>query len=271
MFLVTHVFLEQPWVGEAPAAAAAGVRPLPGVDLHVELDVRELAETGPADPALVGFVSGVDQQVLGVVGPHPEGLPAVAAGVRLLPGVLQLVQLQRLLHDEAFPARAAAEGPLAGVHAPVVVQGGLVVEGLPAPVAAEALGAAVAELVPAQGAGAGEALAAGLAAERRQVHGGAVPPVDHPAGRGLRWSLAPVAGRVSGTPVAVVRLLVLLQVAVVQEGFPAQVTHEGLGGPVDQHVDFEFVLNEALSAHLANERPLTCQTHGAWSKCTANA
>lgn len=237
------------------------------MNLHVELDVRELSEADAADLALVWLLPGVDQQVFTVVGADPEGLPTMLAGVRFLSRVLQFVELQRLVDDEAFPADVAAEGPLSGVDPLVVVEGGFVVEGLPALVAVELFEATVAELVLAQGAGAGEAFVAGFTAERRQIHGGVVPSVDHPAVQGLRSRLAFFARWVVPPhvkPLAVVGLLVFLQVTVVQEGFPAQVAHEGLGGAVNQHVDFEFVLNEALSTDLTNERPLTCrETHSA--------
>lgn len=47
--------------------------------------------------------------------------------------------------------------------------------------------------------------------------------------------------------------------AVVEKGFPTEVTHEGFGGAVTQHVSFQLVvLNEALAADLTGERFFTC-------------
>lgn len=107
------------------------------------------------------------------------------------------------------------------------------------------------ELVSLQGARAVEALVAGFTAEGRHVHRGPVQPVDDPAVPPLSSPPLPDAP----VPFSVTRSLVLLQVAVVEKCFPTQVTHERLGGPVEEHVRLQLVvLDEALATNLTGVR-----------------
>lgn len=221
--------LQQPGVGEAPPAAAAGMRPLPRVDLHVRLDVSELPEPRPAHLALVGLLPRVDAQVSQEVCVDPEGLVAVCALVRLLPGVLQPVGLQRLVDDEGFPADVAGERPLSGVDALVVLVRGFVAERLAAFVAVVLRLFGVEELVSPQRPGGVEALPAGGAAERRHVSGGFVLSIDDSAVSSL---LAPPLRDL----LLLVSPLMLLQLTVVEERLPAQVAHERFPFSVEEHV-----------------------------------
>lgn len=91
------------------------------------------------------------------------------------------------------------------------------VEGLPTGVAGERLALAVTLLMCPQGTGTTEALHTGLTAEWFDTIG------LLPAGLPSVWA---VMGQ----------LLVFLQLAVVEEGLPAQVAHERLLHAVDQHV-----------------------------------
>lgn len=239
--------LEQSRVRKPKSTAAAGIRPLSRVDLHVKLDVSELPEPHAADLALVGLLPRVDPQVPQVVRVDPERLAAVLARVRLLPGVLQLVGLERLADDEPLPAHVAPERPLPRVDPLVVVVRGFVEERLPARVAAVLLPPRVNELVSPQRARRVEALAAGPAAERRHVHRGFVLPIDDSAVASGSFSDDLAVSFVVGD------LLVSLQLAVVEKRLAAQVAHERLGGAVKEHVRFQLVLNEALPAHVTFE------------------
>lgn len=99
-----------------------------------------------------------------------------------------------------------------------------------------------------------KALATSLAAERCHIHGGSVPFVDDSAISSLS-SLS-----CDDLPVSLIvsYFLVFLQLAVVKKRFSTQVTHEGLGRPVEQHVDFKLVvLNEALPTDFTFERFFT--------------
>lgn len=72
----------------------AGVQLDPGVDLHVRLELVGLPELPVAHHALVGFFSGVDQQVAMVVLRRPELFAALFTLVRLDSAVQKLVLLQ---------------------------------------------------------------------------------------------------------------------------------------------------------------------------------
>lgn len=107
------------------------------------------------------------------------------------------------------------------------------------------------ELVSLQGTRTVEALVARSTAEGRHVHRGLVQPVDNPSVPPLPSPPLPDAP----VSLSVTRSLVLLQVAVVEERFPTEVAHEGLGGTVKEHVRFQLVvLNEALATNLTGVR-----------------
>lgn len=220
----------------------------------MELYVSLLPEPHPTHLTLVGLLPRVDARVSEVVCVDPEGPVALLALVRFLSRVLELVGFQSLADYEPLPANVTDEGPLPRVHASVVVVRGFVEEGLAAGVTAILLLTRVDELVPLQRAGTVEALVAGSAAERRHVHRRPVQPIDNsavpscsaPSFQGPRVSLG------------VTQPLVFLQMAVVEEGFPTEVTHEGLGGAVKEHVSFQVVvLGETFPTDLTGERSFT--------------
>lgn len=57
------VFLQVAWVREPLSAQRALVRPLPGVDVLVDLQVPELGELFAADSAAIGSLSSVSSEV----------------------------------------------------------------------------------------------------------------------------------------------------------------------------------------------------------------
>lgn len=230
------MFLELPGVGEAAAAALAGVQLDARVDLHVGLELVGLAELPAAHAALVGLLPGVDQQVAVVVLRRPELLATLVTLVRLDSRVQQLVLLQLRRQQEAAVAHAAHEGPVAAVLPQVVQVQVAQVEGLPTGAAGELLVLGVALLVGPQGAGAAEALQADLTDERFAA--------ARPAS----------ARHAALLPATVDQLLVLLQLAVVEERLPTQVAHERFLHTVDQHVCLQSPGScEALSTPVTPE------------------
>lgn len=182
-----------------------------------------LPEALVAHGALVGLLSSVDQQVALVVLPRPELFLALVALVRLDVGVQQLVALQLRRQHEGFVADGADVRPLAAVLLQVVQVQVAQVEGLAAGAAGELLVLRVALLVRLECAAATEVLQAHLAAER-------FDPADVPAC--LRHVTLLVLA-------AVHQLLVLPQLAVVEEGLAAQVAHEPFLSAVNQHVGLQ--------------------------------
>lgn len=236
--LATAVLLELPGLGEAAAAALAPVQFHPSVDLHVGLELVGLPEAPAAHGAFVGFLSGVDQQVALVVLPRPELLLALVALVRLDVGVQQLVAFQLRREHEALVADGADVRPLAAVLLQVVQVQVAQVEGLPAGAAGELLVLRMALLVRLERAAAAEVLQAHLAAE-------GFDPAEVP----------PHLQRVALLLLAAVhQLLVLLQLAVVEEGLAAQVAHEPLLRAVHQHVGLQGPRSrEAFATFVAPE------------------
>lgn len=229
----TAVFLELPGVGEAAAAALAGVQLHPGVDLHVRLELVGLPELPAAHGALVGFLSGVDQQVAVVVLRRPELFAALIALVRFDSGVQELVLLQLRHEQETFLADAADVRPVAAVLPHVVQVHVSKVEGLPAGGAGELLVLGVALLVRPQRGVTAEALEADLTGEGFQS---ARPPSPRRPRRLL------------SVLVVVDELLVLLQLTVVEKRLSAEVAHERLLHTVNQHVGLQSPRTcEALS------------------------
>lgn len=216
------MLLERSGLGEAAATALAAVELHSRVHLHVGFHLVGLPEPACAHGAGVRPLPSVDQQVALVVLRRLELLSALLALVRLEARVEQLVALQLRRQHEAFVADGADVRPLAAVLPQVVQVEVAQVEGLPAGGAAELFALGVALLVRPQG---------GAAAEGLQTH---------LAGEGFGGGGAPPAG--GAAPLVLVgvgQLLVFLQLAVVEEGLPAQVAHEGLLGAVDQHVGLQ--------------------------------
>lgn len=242
------VLLQQAGVREALPTEAAEVRPLSCVHLHVKLYVCELTETQVTHVALVRLVASVDEQVFGVVGADSKGLPAVLTLVGLLPCVLQCVVLEGLAVDEGFITQFALEGPLPCVQAQVVVIRGFVEEGFLTQVTLVLLGLRVDQLVFEQSAGVLKAAVTGLTAEGRHIQSALVHPHDHSA---LYRSVQTSACAPRTRRLLMDLFLVSLELAVVEEGASTQVTHEGLGGSVDQHVGLELVLDKGLATDLA--------------------
>lgn len=111
------------------------------------------------------------------------------------------------------------------------------VEGLPAGGAAELFVLGMALLVCPQGGAAAEALHTDLTADG--FGGGTAPPVG---------------GASHLVFVAVNKLLVFLQLTVVEEGLPTEVAHEGLLCAVDQHVGLQSPRSrEALATFVTPE------------------
>lgn len=215
---------ELPGVGEALPAAAARVQLDARVELHVGLQLVGLPKPAVTDAALVRLLPGVDQQVAPVVLWRSKLLAALDAAMRLDAGVQQLVLLQLRRQQEAFAADDAAVGADAAVLADVVQVQVAQVEGLATGVTGEVLALAVALLVHPQSAAAAEALRAGLTAERFDGGGRAA---------------AHVPARLGPTCPPVNYLLVLLQLAVVEEGLTTQVAHKGLLHAMNQHVGLQ--------------------------------
>lgn len=119
----------------------------------------------PADPAAVGFLSGVRQQVFLQVILGDESLPAQVAAERSLLLVEANVSLQVSFGAEALVAEAAAERLLAGVGQHVGVQPSHLPEGFPADATLERLLARVDPLVDLQDVDRGQALPTGLAGD----------------------------------------------------------------------------------------------------------
>lgn len=102
-------------------------------------------------------------------------------------------------------------------------------------------------LVQFEGPCSGKTLQTDFAAERFDHS-----PVSSPR---LREALQPTCL----VPVSMHILLMNLQSAVEEKGLPTQITHEGFGGAVDEHMGFELVVvREALSALLTAKGCLTC-------------
>lgn len=193
------------------------------MDLHVGFELVGLPETLAAHSAFVGFLSSVDQQVALVVLPRPELFLALVALVRLDVGVQQLVALQLRRQHEALVADGADVWSLAAVLLQVIQVQVAQVKGLAARAAGELLILCVALLVRLKCAAATEVLQAQLAAE-------GFDPAEVPA------CLQNVTLLVFA---AVHQLLVLLQLAVVEERLTAQVAHEPLLCTVNQHVGLQ--------------------------------
>lgn len=119
----------------------------------------------PADPAAVGFLSGVGQQVFLQVVLGDKGLAAHVAAERPLLLVEPDVGLQVSFGAEALVAEAAAEWLLSGVGQHVGVQPSHLPEGFPADATLEWLLAGVDPLVDLQDVDRRQALPAGLAGD----------------------------------------------------------------------------------------------------------
>lgn len=237
LLVSTPVLLERSGLREASAAALAAVELHSRVHLHVCFHLIGLSEPAFTHRARVGPLPSVHQQVALVVLRGLELLAALLALVRLDSGVQQFVAFQLRWQQEAFVADGADVRPLAAVLPYVVEVEVAQVEGLPAGGAAELLVVGVALLVRPQGGAAAEGLQTELTAEGLGC--GAAPPV----GGAARLVL-----------VAVNKLLVLLQLTVVEEGLPAEVAHEGLLRSMDQHVGLQSPRSrEALAAFITPE------------------
>lgn len=231
------MLLERPGLGEAAATALAAVQLHACVHLHVRFHLIGLSEPARAHRARVRPLPSVHQQVALVVLRRLELLSTLLALVRTHARVQQPVALQLRRQHEAFVADGTDVRPLAAVLPQVVQVEVAQVEGLPAGGAAELLVVGVALLVRPQGGAAAEGLRTELTAEGRGC--GAAPPVG---------------GAAHLVFVGVNELLVFLQLAVVEEGLPAEVAHEGLLCAVDQHVGLQGPRpREALAARLTPE------------------
>lgn len=191
----------------------------------MRLQLVGLAELPATHSALVRLLAGVHQQVAVVVLRRPELFAAVLAVVRFDTCVQKLVLLQLRCQQEAFVTDSADVWPVAAVLPQVVQVQVTQVEGFPTCVAGELFVLGVALLVRAQRAAAAEALWTDFTAER--FDSGGPPPARLPAG------LSPIA------TAAVNQLLVLLQLAVVEERLSAQVAHERLCHAVNKHVSLQ--------------------------------
>lgn len=242
-FVSAGVFLELPGVGEAAAAALAGIQLHPRVDLHVRLELVGLPELPAAHGALVGFLSGVDQQVAVVVLRRPELFAALLALVRFNSGVQELVLLQLRHEQETFLADGADVRPVAAVLPQVVQVHVPQVEGFPAGAAGELFVLGVALLMRPQRGVAAEALETNLTGEGFQA---ARPPSPRRPRRLL------------SVLVVMDQLLVLLQLTVVEKCLSTAVAHERLLHAVNQHVGLQSPgTREALSTLITPERLLS--------------
>lgn len=240
------MLLELPRIGEAAAALLARVEFLPGVDLHVRLQLIGLVELPLTVQTFKRLLARVDPQVSVEVSVRSEGLAALVAFVRFLACVNALVLLQAPGVEESFPAHITDKRLLPRVASLMVAERVFVMERLATYAAVELLVLTVAFLVKFERVRRAETFQAYFAAER--FGQGLVSPF------GLQRSLCAVCLLV---PVGVHVPLMDQQSAVEQEGLSAQVAHEGLPGAVDEHVGLEFgVLREALPALLAAERLL---------------
>lgn len=237
LLVSTPVLLERSGLREASTAALAAVELHSRVHLHVCFHLIGLSEPAFTHGARVGPLPSVHQQVALVVLRGLELLAALLALVRLDSGVQQFVAFQLRWQQEAFVADGADVRPLAAVLPYVVEVEVAQVEGLPAGGTAELLVVGVALLVRPQGGAAAEGLQTELTAEGLGC--GAAPPVRGAARLVL---------------VAVNKLLVLLQLTVVEEGLPAEVAHEGLLRTMDQHVGLQSPRSrEALATFITPE------------------
>lgn len=90
---VTAVLLELPRIGEASSALLTRVQLLPGVNLHVGLQLIGLVELSVAVHTFKGLLPRVDPQVSVEVPIGPEGLVTLITLVRFLTSVDPLVLL----------------------------------------------------------------------------------------------------------------------------------------------------------------------------------
>lgn len=107
-----HVLLQR----EPLPAILTLERSLPGVRLHVRLQVRRLREILQADHANVGPLPRVHPPVIDQRGGLCEPPSALAAHVRFLPGVRPHVQLEGDFCFQVFSAVVAEETLVAGVN-----------------------------------------------------------------------------------------------------------------------------------------------------------
>lgn len=97
-----------------------------------------------------------------------------------------------------------------------------------------------------------KAAVAGLTAERCHVHSALVPPYDNSAlSRSAKASSSASAPHTPSMNLLVDLFLMSLKLEIVEKGAPTQVTHEGLGHPMDEHVGLKLILDKALAADLA--------------------
>lgn len=194
------------------------------------------------------LLARVDAQVSVVVSVCSEGLVALVAFVRLFARVYPLVLLQAAGVEESLPAHITDKRPLARVASLVIGERVLVMERLPTCAAVELLVLIVASFMKFEGACGAETSQTYFAAERFNQRLVSLSNLEKSL-RAVRF-LDPVNMHV---------LLMHLQPAVEEEGFPAQITHERFSGAVDEHVGLQLgVVREALAAVRAGERLLSC-------------
>lgn len=233
-------------IREASATLLARVELLPGVDLHVGLELVRLVEFPMAVDTLERLLAGVNPKVPVEITVCPEGLATLVALVGFLAGVDALVLLEAARVKKPLAAHVANKRLLPRVAPLVIAERVFVVERLAAYAAVELLVVTVALFVKLERVRRAEALQTYLAAERFHIRLVSPPRLE----RSLR-SLGLLA------PVGVHVLLMDQEPAVEEEGLSAQVAHEWLAGAVDEHVRLEFgVVREALPAILAGERLL---------------
>lgn len=210
------------------------------MDLHVDVSGAFLLVALPADPAAVGFLPGVRQQVFLQVVLGDEGLPAQVAAERSLLLVEPDVGLQVSFGAEALVAEAAAERLLPSVGQHVGVQPSHLPEGFPTDAALERLLARVDPFVDLQDVDGRQAFPAGLAGDPvGRFVSGVVPDVRRQSAvidERLPAELADVR------PLAAVDPLVAPQGSGPREGFTADAAAVRFDAGVTPHVSLNVLI-----------------------------